>query len=203
VEFSIDLGNEEINQQLRKAGKEIGAALRDVGQEIRREFQEEDEPRRKAKNDEASQSWQRRGWQAENWQSWTQEAEDDDNPKEMPTDEESFLRRRIKKRHDARNGFIGHAVAYFAVNAVLWMIFMFAQNGLDGFMSPEGEFPWPMLVSLFWGAGFLAHSAETYFTTGERAAKRDRDTLHAMRARFGPEWYNIANKKQYRETRRR
>jgi serine/threonine protein kinase len=223
VEFSIDLGSEDINQELRKAGdelkkagKEIGAALREVGDEIRREFTEEDKSRRKAKNDEARRSWQ--GWggwqpseqqrarwqgQSENWTSWTQEAEEDDNPKEMPTDEESFLRRRIKKRHDARNGFIAHSVTYFGVNALLWLIFLFVQRGIDGFGSPGGEFPWPMLVSLFWGAGYLAHIAETYFTTGERAAKRDRDTLHAMRARFGPEWYNIASKKQYKDTRRR
>ncbi len=212
VEFAIDLGSEDINQELRKAGeelrkagKEIGAAIREVGGEIRRELGDETASGRKAKNDVQSQQWQ--GWQpnaqrSEQWTSWTQEAEDDDNLKEMPTDEEAYLRRRIKKRIDSRNGFIAHSVTYFAVNAVLWMIFMFAQNGLDGFMSPGGEFPWPLLVTLFWGAGFLAHIAETYFTTGERAARRDRATLNAMRARYGPEWYNIANKKQYKETRR-
>jgi serine/threonine protein kinase len=219
VEFKLDLGSEDIptelrkaGDELRKAGKEIGAAIREVGDEIRKEFVEDEQPRRKAKNDEAAVSWswsQRReelrardeGRDWGEWANWSDQPKDDDNLKEMPADEESYLRRRIKKRHDARAGFIGHAASYFGVNGLLWMIFFFAQGGLDGF--PQGEFPWPMLVSLFWGAGFLAHAAETYFSTGERAAKRDRATLHALRERFGPDWYNIANKKQYKEIRRR
>jgi serine/threonine protein kinase len=210
VEFKIDLGSEDLNAELRrageelkKAGKEIGAAFQEVRGELQREFGSS-KTARKQKTSEASRAWQ--GWQPseeqrEQWSNAGQQ-EDDDSLREMPDDEEDFLRRRIHKRIEARNGFIGHAAAYLMVNIALWSVFIFGQNGLENFLTPDGDFPWPLMVTLFWGAGFLANGVETFFRTGRRAVQRDRATLDALRARFGETWYAIASRKQYREMRR-
>jgi serine/threonine protein kinase len=188
VEFSLDLGSNELQGELRKAGQEIHKAFKEAEREIRDAFADETGSQKKS----GSQSW--------DWNSSSEQKDDEDNA-DMPPSEEAYIRRRVEKRIEARNGFLGHLGAYVGVNAMLWMIFIF-NGGLEGFMSAEGSFPWPMLVSLFWGAGFFAHAVETWFATGERAKTRDRIVRTAMRDEYGANWYNVANKKQFKEVRR-
>ncbi|MDX2139763.1 MAG: protein kinase [Chloroflexota bacterium] len=189
VEFSLDLGSNEFQGELRKAGQEIQKAFKEAEKEIRDAFADETGSKKKSR----SESW--------DWSSSEEHKDDDDNA-DMPASEEAYIRRRVEKRIEARNSFLGHLGAYIGVNAVLWMVFIF-NGGLEGFMSAGGDFPWPMLVSLFWGAGFAAHAVETWFATGERAKSRDRIVRTAMREEYGTNWYKIANKKQFKEVRRR
>jgi hypothetical protein len=120
----------------------------------------------------------------------------------VPADEQEYFRKRIAKRIEARNGFIGHATSYVLVNLLLWGIFA-GSGGFEGFLSASGEFPWPMLVMFFWFAGLGAHAVETYFSTGERAARKDRAVRDALRQQYGSGWYNTASKKQMKTVRER
>jgi serine/threonine protein kinase len=189
VEYSLDLGSNEIQGELRKAGQEIQKAFKEAEQEIRQAFSDETGSKKKS----GSQSW--------DWSSSDEHKDDDDNAA-MPASEEAYIRRRVEKRIEMRNGFLGHLATYLLFNAIFWFVFI-SGGGLEGFMSESGDFPWPMLVSLFWGAGLAAHTVETWFATGERAKTRDRIVRTAMREDYGANWYAVANKKQFKEVRRR
>jgi serine/threonine protein kinase len=96
---------------------------------------------------------------------------------DLATDEES-IRKRVQKRIQDRNGFIGHMAAYIAVNALVWGIFL--SNIGDGF-------PWPMFVSLGWGSGLTAHAVNILFKTNRILEKRENDVDAALDARYGGE----------------
>lgn len=78
-------------------------------------------------------------------------------------DEESRLRRSIAKRMKARSELAGHLAVYLAINAGLWMIWLFTGAG----------FPWPLFPTFFWGIGVVAQIAEYYEKYGPGRQRRE------------------------------
>ncbi|MBZ0278585.1 MAG: protein kinase, partial [Anaerolineae bacterium] len=70
--------------------------------------------------------------------------------REENTSPEEKIRRKIKKRQEERQGFIIHLVIYLIINLMFWSMW---------FADPNG-FPWPVFISLPWGAGMFAHWTE-------------------------------------------
>lgn len=58
------------------------------------------------------------------------------------------LREIAKKRIEAKNGVIVHAIVYVFVNIGLWLMYFFT--------SP-GQFLWPIFPTFGWGIGLTAH----------------------------------------------
>jgi serine/threonine protein kinase len=204
VELKLDLGSEDlgaefrrVGQDLRKAGIEVKQALEEAGQEIGQTFRQN---RPGGEMGDFQRQWGndwRRSWDES--RSGDENSENDDD--NVPPSEEEYFRRRIAKRVEERNNFLGHFAVYLGVNAVLWGIFA-SSGGFEGFMSASGEFPWPMMTSAFWGAGVAAHAVGTYFATGARAARRDRAVRDTLRSRYGSNWFSVVTKKQLKEVRK-
>ncbi len=186
VEFSLDLGSEELRSQLREVGQEVRGAFQEVGEQLREAF--------------GSESWR------ETWAEWTSDSESQGRTA-VPSDEEDAIRQRVEKSIRARNEFLGHLAAYLGVNIVLWAIYL-ASSGLDlaklaGLEQLDFGFPWPLMVSAFWGAGLLADLAETYFNTGERLRRRERAVSDELIRLHGSSWHRTVREKEYKAIRTR
>jgi hypothetical protein len=120
--------------------------------------------------------------------------------------DESAARRRIERQIAKRREFGIHAAAYVVVNLFLWAIYLgMAEGGFFGIDLPTeaAAFPWSLVVSMGWGAGLLAHGIETYYETGERAARRLRIIRDAYRREFGANWSRTASRSDLKRVRRR
>lgn len=94
--------------------------------------------------------------------------------------EEERIRRRVKKRLNARKEFIVHIAMYGMVNLMLWVIW---------FLTMPGQFMWPLIVMAGWGIGIVAHSVEYYLQYGggrdrleeitERELERERQRMYS------------------------
>lgn len=113
---------------------------------------------------------------------------------------EDAIRRRVKKRFEKRNEFIGHMTAYVFVMILLGFIWRFTSGFIDGAV---GEVPWPLFVLFGWGAGFLAHGIDTYYQTGKRAEKREQRLDEGMTALYGYDWANTVTEGEFRKARKR
>lgn len=187
VEFSLDLGSEDVQSELRKAGEQVRSALSEAGAQVRSAFQGVD--------------WSEvRTWAEE-------ELSDESKRITVPVDEEDAIRQRVEKSIHTRNEFIGHLSAFVIVNSILWLIFALT-SGIDlsslfNLQNIDLGFPWPLMVTCFWGAGLLADAAETYFNTGERAAARDRAIRQGLRQQYGANWSGRITKTAYRAVHKR
>jgi serine/threonine protein kinase len=123
-----------------------------------------------------------------------------------PYETEETFRKRIEARFKKRGEFIGHLVAYGVVNALLWFIFS-ATGGLS-FISNDADFlqwmsfPWPMIVSLGWGAGLAAHLFETHFATGSRDERRYQAIRAELRRQYPDGWGRV-DRRELKKIRRR
>lgn len=98
---------------------------------------------------------------------------------------EEQIRQRIEKRYEERTGLLIHMVAFFAVNTVMWMIYL----------NSGGSFPWPLIVTLGWGIGAVAHVLSYYYEYGagherreafiEREVERELDRMQTRGAYSG------------------
>lgn len=121
-----------------------------------------------------------------------------------PPYDENALRKRVEKQYKKRTEFNGHLVAFVFVNILLWIIFIGGRGIFEGdFWSLMDQFPWPLMVTFGWGAGLVAHAIETYFQTGERAARRLRAIHREFERLYGERWYEVANKGELRKVRHR
>lgn len=90
-----------------------------------------------------------------------------------------------RTRHKALKGYkkrvelLQHVAVYVPINLMLW--FLYASN-LFGLISPGDvpDFPWPILVTLGWGAGLVAHVADTFLGGDARSAARERAVQRAV-----------------------
>ena len=82
-------------------------------------------------------------------------------------------RTKALKPYKKRVELLQHGAVYVAVNAMFW--FIYASN-MIGMISPNDmpSFPWPLIISLGWGAGLFAHAADTFFGGDARSAARER-----------------------------
>lgn len=77
----------------------------------------------------------------------------------------------------ARAKFQAHLLSYLFVNAILWVIWAFAEphHGYHGF---RFEIPWPLWVSFFWGLGLIKRGLVAYGGFSyEQRAQREYDRL--------------------------
>lgn len=121
-----------------------------------------------------------------------------------PPDDPAALRRRAERQVKKRNEFFGHLSAYVIVNILLWMIFGFTNGGeFFGPDFPFNTFPWPLIVMFGWGSGLVAHSIETFYETGKRAARRIVRIHQEFEHVYGPRWWQAASKQELRKLRKR
>jgi serine/threonine-protein kinase len=73
--------------------------------------------------------------------------------------------KQVRERSNKRLELLQHGSVFVLINLMLWSLWFF---------SGAGGFPWPILVTMGWGIGMVAHVAESYSKSGKRAAQRDR-----------------------------
>jgi serine/threonine protein kinase len=198
VEASFDFGN-------------VGASIRKMSDNIRVSIERDNAPpdTRKAKPGQPNASISMEGSLREVGESIRDAVEDVFNGGDLDIaaeDDESAARKRIERQLKKRNEFNGHAIAYVFINAFLWIIYLGMSGGsfLDADMPPEATaFPWPLVISMGWGAGFVAHAIETHFETGKRAARRLRIIRDSYRREFGANWARVASRNDLKRIRRR
>lgn len=69
---------------------------------------------------------------------------------------ERAVRLRITRWHKKRSEFMGHLTSYLVVNGGLWIAYFSSSRFSDN------DFPWPAMVTLFWGLGLIGHAADTW-----------------------------------------
>ena len=80
---------------------------------------------------------------------------------EMSYDE---IRRRVEKRYKERQDLIIHFAVFVFSNLVIWGLW---------FLFLAGPFPWPLIVTLGWSVGMVAHFFTYYFKYGAGANRRE------------------------------
>ena len=87
--------------------------------------------------------------------------------------EQRKVRNRVNDMYNKRKEWIQHLVVFICINIMLWLIYLFSGGG----------FAWPVLVTVGWGVGLLAHGIE-YRSHGTRekaiteAIERERDMIY-------------------------
>src|SRR5688572_29135683 len=96
---------------------------------------------------------------------------------------ENDVRRRVEQRLNARKELVIHATVFGAVITGLWALWFFTTGGnlTDGF-------PWPITVTLGWGAGLAAHAIEAWFKIGWPSRHVDEKVWTEMNAVYGRDW---------------
>jgi hypothetical protein len=74
------------------------------------------------------------------------------------------IRRRVEKRYKERQDFIIHLAAFVGSNLIIWVLW---------FLLFSGPFPWPLIVTLGWSVGIVAHFLSYYFKYGAGANRRE------------------------------
>lgn len=86
--------------------------------------------------------------------------------------EEAIIRRRIErelaKKQEKRNGLIMHSVIFLVVNLSIWTSWLVNNIG-DG----QFGFPWPLMVTFFWGIGLFSDFSEYHNRFGRGREKRE------------------------------
>jgi hypothetical protein len=100
--------------------------------------------------------------------------------RESGISEEERIRRRIEKRYKEKRGLQIHFTVYVMVNAFLWIIWAFANQGMaqlinDPDFTKWSVMPWPLIVMFGWGIGLVAHFIEYYGKYGAGAERRERE----------------------------
>jgi len=103
-------------------------------------------------------------------------------------DAEAEIRRRVEQRLKKRGEFFIHLTVYWAVNFALWAIWV---------LSGSVGFPWPLGVTLPWGAGLAGHAVDTFFDSAGRAARRERTIRDTMRQIYGEDWSVTTSQENY------
>jgi len=86
------------------------------------------------------------------------------------------LRRRILLRRKMYREFFGHLAIFAIVNILLWSIWYASTiDGTTIIIVGFGEinFPWPIVVTLFWGFNLVSHGIRVYRSSGHAVARRE------------------------------
>lgn len=74
------------------------------------------------------------------------------------------IRRRVEKRYKERQDLIIHFAVFVLSNLTIWGLW---------FLLLAGPFPWPLIVTLGWSVGIVAHFLTYYFKYGAGAGRRE------------------------------
>ena len=86
----------------------------------------------------------------------------------MQTSDDADLRQQALARIKKKQEFIGHLVAYLAVNAMIVAIWAFTSGG----------FFWPIFPIVGWGIGLVFHGMDVYrVPPSEEQIQREMDQL--------------------------
>lgn len=127
-----------------------------------------------------------------------------DPPKDLdlrPLDDEEAIRKRVEEQLNKRKEFSIHLMVFFPIIIIMWIIYGtgLPANFIGGLTNNTDivnlfGFPWPLIVTLGWGAGLVAHGIETYYTTGRRANARLRAIHSELERVYGPDWRRTSQK---------
>ncbi len=89
------------------------------------------------------------------------------------------IRRRVEKRFKARQELQIHFAAYVIVNIMLWIVYLAVFGGFQLPGMADGElqgmnFPAPILVTMGWGIGMIAHLIDYYNKHGGGLERREK-----------------------------
>ncbi len=74
----------------------------------------------------------------------------------MERDEKLYMM--AMKRVEEKRSFFIHLAAYILVNGLFWVLYLWQDSG---------GFPWPAIISFFWGIGIAAHFLEAFVAVEE------------------------------------
>jgi serine/threonine protein kinase len=98
----------------------------------------------------------------------------DDWVGKVPKKEYNKLRSKALKPYKKRVELLEHAAVFVCINIMLWLLFL---SGVIGELDPTqallSQFPWPLIVTLGWGAGMAGHVADTFFGGDAQSARRE------------------------------
>lgn len=91
------------------------------------------------------------------------------------------IRRKVEERYKQRLGLIIHLVAFFVFNLMFWGMWLIISPSSAVEVSREGirsmpvdiGFPWPLIITLGWGVGIVAHFLTYYYRYGAGANQRE------------------------------
>jgi hypothetical protein len=95
------------------------------------------------------------------------------------------IRERAEKRVKIRQEFNLHLIIFVVVNLFLWLLWglippILSGMGVGSNVLSIVQFPWPLLVMLFWGLGLLIHGVVVYYEAGGGAEARERAVQQAI-----------------------
>lgn len=94
------------------------------------------------------------------------------------------VRSTLEKPLNEQKEVADHTAVFIIINVMLWWMWAL----LPGYMPPEWtvlQFPWPLLVTLGWGIGYVAHLMTVYFKSGFSAGGRERAIQREMERVYG------------------
>ncbi len=110
---------------------------------------------------------------------------------------EQDIRKDLETQYNKRTEFRTHITVFLAINVIAWVLW-----AIFGIEAIGHAFPFPLLLTGFWGAGLLAHGAETHFQTGEHATARRHAFEDAMLREYGPDWRDTTSAKEQKKVRK-
>jgi len=102
------------------------------------------------------------------------------------------IRKRVEQRMRKRADFAIHAIMFIILNVLAWLAW---------WPYASWAFPWPLIVSLLWGSGVLAHGIETRYESGGQSAAQERAIRSEMTQLYGDDWPSDASESDYHHVR--
>ncbi|MBC7870799.1 MAG: 2TM domain-containing protein, partial [Chitinophagaceae bacterium] len=130
------------------------------------------------------------------------------------TDEQS-IRRRVDKRIKERAGFFQHLVSFLIAIPILLVIEPPIKNFLitnlpewtpedaAALISVVQQVPMTFLLLFPWMGGLIAHGLQVFYTSGGRLQARRHAQQRALVARYGEDWQETIDYKDYKRLRNR
>jgi hypothetical protein len=87
------------------------------------------------------------------------------------------IRRRVEERFNKQKELTIHATIYVIINVLIWVLWMtgaaISLPVLSGIYEGLGMLP-PVVISIGWGVGLVAHYLDYYYAVGGGAKRRER-----------------------------
>src|SRR5687768_1398047 len=87
------------------------------------------------------------------------------------------IRSRVEQRFNKQKEILIHGATYLIINGLLWTLFLTGTLGdipILGGIVDRFDLMFPLVVSLGWGVGMVAHALDYYYSVGGGAQRRER-----------------------------